>query len=142
MALKNITWRGILIRFVCALLLVFSSYNPSGISYYHWLATVTTNYTVLAIFIGTVLLIGWVIYLRATFRSLGFFGLVLAAAFFGSFLWLIIDWGLISADDDTVIAYILLILLSGILAVGMSWSHIRRRISGQADVDEVDGEVH
>ena len=142
MAIKNITWRGFLIRFVCALLLVFSSYNPSGVSYYHWLATVTTNYAVLAIFLGTVLLIVWVIYLRATFRSLGFFGLVLAGAFFGSFLWLIIDWGLISSDDDTVIAYILLILLSGILAVGMSWSHIRRRISGQADVDDVDGEVH
>jgi len=25
-----------------------------------------------------------------------------------------------------------------ILAVGMSWSHIRRRLSGQADMDDVD----
>jgi len=138
MAIKNITWRGILIRFVCALLLVFSSYNPSGVSYYHWLAKVSSDLAVLAIFIGTALLIGWVIFLRATFRSLGVFGLLLASAFFGSLLWLIIDWGLISGDDDTVIAYILLILLSGILAIGMSWSHIRRRISGQADVDDVE----
>jgi hypothetical protein len=25
-----------------------------------------------------------------------------------------------------------------VLATGMSWSHIRRRLSGQADVDDVD----
>ncbi|MGB5773274.1 MAG: DUF6524 family protein [Sedimenticolaceae bacterium] len=32
----------------------------------------------------------------------------------------------------------MLVLLSAILAVGMSWSHIRRRLTGQIDVDEVD----
>jgi hypothetical protein len=138
MAIKNITWKGIFIRFAVALLLVFSSYNPSGVSYFHWLTKVTTDLAVLTVFTGVVLLIGWVIFLRATFRSLGVFGLILAVAFFGSLLWLVIDWGLISGDDDTVIAYILLILLSGILATGMSWSHVRRRISGQADVDDVE----
>jgi hypothetical protein len=25
-----------------------------------------------------------------------------------------------------------------ILAIGLSWSHLRRRLTGQADVDEVD----
>lgn len=138
MTIKNITWRGILVRFLAALLLVLSTYNPSGISYLHWAIEVSPDFVVLAIFIGTVLLIGWVVFLRATFRSLGVFGLALAVAFFGSLFWLIIDWGLISSDDDTIITYILLVLLSGILAVGMSWSHIRRRISGQADVDDVE----
>ena len=138
MAIKNITWRGILTRFVVALGLVFSSYNPSGLSYFHWLEKVSSRYAVLAIFIGIILLIGWVVFLRATFRSLGILGLMLAAAFFGSFFWLIIDWGLVSRDDESEITYILLILLSGVLTVGMSWSHIRRRISGQADVDDVE----
>jgi len=27
-----------------------------------------------------------------------------------------------------------------VLAVGMSWSHIRRRVSGQFDTDDVDAE--
>ena len=138
MAIKNITWRGILTRFVVALGLVFSSYNPSGLSYFHWLEKVSSRYAGLAIFIGIILLIGWVVFLRATFRSLGILGLMLAAAFFGSFFWLIIDWGLVSRDDESEITYILLILLSGVLTVGMSWSHIRRRISGQADVDDVE----
>ena len=139
MAIKNITWRGILARFAGALILVYSSYNPSGISYYHWMSSqVSSRYAVLAIFVGIVLLIGWVVFLRATFRSLGILGLLLTAAFFGSLFWLIIDWGWVSRDDETVINYILLVLLSGILTVGMSWSHIRRRLSGQADVDDVE----
>jgi len=28
-----------------------------------------------------------------------------------------------------------------ILAVGISWSHIRRRITGQVDVDELEGDL-
>ena len=31
-----------------------------------------------------------------------------------------------------------LVLLATIMAVGLSWSHIRRRLSGQVDTDMVD----
>jgi len=137
MAIKNITWRDILARYLVALLLVFSSYNPSGISYFHWHDQVSSRYSVLAILIGITLLIGWAVFLRATFRSLGVFGLLLTGAFFGSLFWLIIDWGLVSRDDKTAITYILLILLSGIFTVGMSWPHIWRYTSRQVDVDDV-----
>ena len=87
---------------------------------------------------GVVLLIGWTIYLRATLRSLGPFGLVLAVAFFGTLVWLLVDTGLIPANSVRAITYIVLVIISGVLAVGVSWSHVRRRITGQADVDEVD----
>jgi hypothetical protein len=30
-----------------------------------------------------------------------------------------------------------LLVLAAVLAMGMSWSHLRRQMSGQADVDEV-----
>ena len=36
------------------------------------------------------------------------------------------------------IAWVVLVILSLVLATGMSWSHIRRRMSGQFDVDEKD----
>jgi uncharacterized membrane-anchored protein len=90
---------------------------------------------------GITLLIGWAIYLRATARSLGIIGLLLAAAFFGTLLWLVIDWGLVSADSITAITYIILAILCAILAVGISWSHVRRRMTGQVDVDEIEGDV-
>ncbi len=30
-------------------------------------------------------------------------------------------------------------VLCGVLATGLFWSHIRRRITGQVDTDELDG---
>jgi len=38
----------------------------------------------------------------------------------------------------TVMSWIILTLISLVLAVGISWSHIRRKISGQVDADDVD----
>jgi hypothetical protein len=138
MVRRGITWQGVLIRFVVAALLVFSSYNPDGYSYYHWVSRNLSNIGPLMIMAGVVLLIGWTVFLRATLRSLGPFGLFLAVAFFGALLWLIIDWGLVPADSVKAITYIVMVVLCGVLATGMSWSHIRRRMSGQVDIDDID----
>ena len=35
----------------------------------------------------------------------------------------------------------IMVVISGVLATGISWSHIRRRMTGQVDVDEVEGDV-
>lgn len=141
MAYKGITWGGYLLRLVGALVVVFASYNPEGKSYYHWFRESLPDPGPLVIFTGVVLLIGWTILLRATFRSLGAFGLLLAFAFFGTLLWLLIDFDLVPADSTRAITYIVLVVFSGVLATGVSWSHVRRRITGQADVDEVDGDL-
>ncbi len=95
----------------------------------------------LLIFAGVVLLIGWTIFLRATGRSLGVFGLVLAFAFFGTFIWMLVNWNWIPADSTRAMSYIVEVVLSGVLATGVSWSHIRRRITGQIDVDEIEGDI-
>lgn len=136
--MKPIGAQGILVRFLFALVLVFCTYNPTEYSYYHWVVRHLPDYSVLKIFLGVVLVIGWTIFIRATLRSLGAVGLTLAFAFFGTLLWLIVDVGLVPADSVTALTYIVLVMLSGVLAVGMSWSHIRRRMSGQADIDDVD----
>lgn len=134
--------KGFLWRFIFALVLVFLTYNPTGFSYFHWIkdaffgdhSFLTPPFAMLSV----VLLIGWTIYLRATFRSLGGFGLLLAVAFFAVIIWWLIDLGLLGIHDVSVFSYIVLFLFSAVLAVGMSWSHIRRRLSGQADMDDVD----
>lgn len=138
MAYKPITWSGIGFRFLFALVLVLATYNPEGYSYYHWGIKNISDFSVPKLFVGVVLLIGWVIYLRATMRSLGPVGLILALGFFGTLIWLMIDYGIISADSAKVITYLVLIVASAILMTGMSWSHIRRRMSGQLDVDDVE----
>ncbi|MED5511072.1 MAG: DUF6524 family protein [Pseudomonadota bacterium] len=133
--------QGFMWRFIFALALVFITYNPSGLSYYHWLKSGLGEGELLTppfAMVSVVLLIGWTIYLRATFRSLGGFGLLLAIAFFAIVIWWLVDLGLLGINNVSVFSYIVLLLLAAVLAVGMSWSHIRRRLSGQADMDDVD----
>ena len=136
--MKPINATGIGIRFLFALTLVLCTYNPSEYSYFHWFKNTLPDFTPQLAVSGIVLIIGWVIYIRATLRSLGPIGLTLAALFFGAFIWLFIDIGWLSLDSVTVLSWVAIVLLSAILAIGMSWSHIRRRFSGQVDADDVD----
>ena len=138
MTIQSISWSGIAIRFLVAIVLVFATYNPEGFSFFHWGIQEIADFSVTKAFVGVVLLIGWTVFIRATLRSLGFWGITLAAAFFGTLLWMVVDWGWVPADSIKVLSYLILIVASGILATGMSWSHIRRRMSGQADVDEIE----
>lgn len=140
MAIKQFTFGSFLGRVLLAAFLVFATYNPSGYSYYHWLSSAITENTIgpQVALAGIALLIGWVFFLNATMDSLGVIGLVLATAFFAVVIWLFVDWGLISTESDKIMTYLILTVLSLVLAVGMSWSHIRRRMSGQVDVNEVE----
>ncbi len=138
MNVSSINWLGIVLRFMAALALTFATFNPHGRSYFHWVRQSLPDFTPVMIFVGVVLLIGWTVFLRATMRSLGPIGLLLAFAFFGSLLWMVVDWGWIAPENRKVISYIIMTLLSAVLAVGMSWSHIRRRLTGQADVDDLE----
>ncbi|PHS73221.1 MAG: hypothetical protein COB22_02890 [Cycloclasticus sp.] len=135
---NQFSWFSFFIRLCVAITLVFVSYNPAGLSYYHWAITSLPDVTPVKAFAGLVLLIGWVVYIRATLRSLGVIGISLAVAFFGTLFWMIIDWGIVSADNLTAVTYITQTILCLIMAAGMSWSHIRRRMSGQIDADDVD----
>ncbi|MBM4257349.1 MAG: hypothetical protein FJ147_15815 [Deltaproteobacteria bacterium] len=139
MAERGFTGRSFLWRLLFALLLVGATYNPEGYSYYHWALTDFSLFGPEQTVVGVLLLIGWVIYLRATLRSLGLLGLVLVVALCASLVWLLTSWGWIAADSPRAITYVSLVIVALILATGMSWSHVRRRISGQADVDAVDG---
>lgn len=136
--ISNITFQGVLLRFFVAVLLVFSTYNPEGYSYYHWAIKILPEFSILKAFVGVVLIIVWVIYLRATLLSLGFVGLMLAVAFFGLLFWLIVDWGLVPADSVRALTYLVEVAACAVLATGVSWSHIRRRITGQIDVDDIE----
>lgn len=136
--MNSISSGGIALRFLFALLLVLFSYNPSGYSYAHWLVNTIAEPTPWLALGGIVLVIAWVIYIRATLRSLGPIGLSLAAVFIGVVIWALVDLGLISLDNTSAFVWLLEFFVAGVLTIGMSWSHIRRRMSGQSDVDDVD----
>ena len=136
-ASNQFTFSSFLLRYLIAVILVFVTYNPSGYSWLHWLNSDAAMVYKAAT--GIVLLIGWVMYLRATWNSLGAIGTILAAAVFGVMIWLLIEWGLLALNNTSVMLWVVEFVLSGVLAVGMSWSHIRRKVSGQYDTDEIEG---
>ena len=137
MTQKSFNFNNFLVRFVLALVLVFASFNPSGYSWIHWFMNAANKFDPLLILGLVVLLIGWAIYIRATIRSLGAIGTMLALAFFAALVWVMVDYEVLSLDDTTALEYVVLVMLSAIMATGISWSHVRRRMTGQVDVDEV-----
>jgi len=98
MARSDFGWTDFFGRLLVALVLVFVSYNPEGFSYYHWAITKFPEVTVLKVFAGVVLLIGWVILLATTQRSLGFLGLMLGGALLGGVVWLLVDIGVLNVQ--------------------------------------------
>ena len=129
---------GIGLRFLFALLLVLLTYNPSGYSYFHWLHQNLHTLTPYIALAGLALVIGWVIYLKATLNSLGLIGILLASAFFACLIWLFIYWKILDLNNTSAVAWLVEILLAVLLALGMCWSHFSRRISGQIDVDDIE----
>lgn len=125
-------------RWIFAFMLLALTYNPTHYNYSAWAAANWDGQLPLTVFTGLLLLIGYIIYLRATLRSIGLFGMLLILAVVGTALWVLLDKGYIRPHNPAVNTWIAVIALSLVLAVGLSWSIVRRRLTGQADVDDVD----
>ena len=129
---------GFLWRLVFALALVLLTFNPTGHSYYHWLADGFPSVSPAEAIAGILLLLGWIFFVRTTLSAIGTAGIVLMAALFASIVWWIVSKGWLDVGNRSTMAWIVLLILGLMLGIGMSWSHIRRRLSGQAAVDRVD----
>jgi glucan phosphoethanolaminetransferase (alkaline phosphatase superfamily) len=121
-----------------ALALVLLTFNPTGHSYYHWLADGFPSVQPLEAVAGILLVIGWVVFVRSTLAAIGTLGLVLMLALFASIVWWMVSRGWLDVSNRSAMAWVVLLILGLVLGFGMSWSHIRRRLSGQAAVDRVD----
>ena len=113
--MEKLTFTGFLLRAAFALALVLLTYNPSGYSYVHMLQAGFPAVTPLEAVLGVLLL-----------------------GLFGALIWLIVSWGWVKLSNTGAIVWISLVVLSLILAVGMSWAHLYRRWSGQATVEDTD----
>ena len=129
---------GILTRLACAFVLLAATYNPTPYNYTRWVSTYGAENLSIAVLFGLLLAIGSIIYLRATLRSIGAFGMFLVLAVVTAVLWVLYDLGLLNLDDPNRNTWLGIAALSAVLGVGLSWSIIRRHLSGQADVDDVD----
>jgi len=127
-----------LIRWAAALILVFITYNPSRFNFVRWaMESYTTNLSVV-ILLGLILFVAYVVFVRATLQSIGRVGIALVLTVIAVLLWVLYDKGLLDPANGTLMTWIGLVALSFVLGLGLSWSIIRRRISGQLDVRESD----
>ncbi|MCR8546515.1 DUF6524 family protein [Salipiger sp. P9] len=129
---------GFVLRWGFAFLLVAATWNPSPWSYLRWAQDGAQTQLPLVVFLGLLLFVAYVIYLRATLRSIGAFGMGLVLALVAALLWVLWDYGIVDLSDPDLSAWIGIVALSLVLGIGLSWSLVRRRLSGQADVDDVE----
>jgi hypothetical protein len=137
---------GFLARLALALVLVYATWNPWGVSYVHWLLGAIGSddpeswlASPAAKFVGGVLLaIGWIVYANAARRSLGGVGISLVIALCAGVIWLLVDQGVVSMQSVPVLSHAALLVVALVLAIGLSWSHVRRRLTGQVDTDELE----
>ena len=136
--MDEFSFSGFLSRLVFSVALVLLTFNPTGHSYYHWLLDGFPSITPLEAVAGVVLLGAWIFFVRSTLAAMGALGVGLLLAFFAAIVWWVTSRGWLDLGDRSAVAWVVLAVLGVVLGVGMSWSHIRRRISGQASVDRVD----
>src|SRR5215470_9735489 len=116
-------------RWLISAAVVFGTYNPSGHSYYHW-ATDGTGSLTLRLAVGIFLLAAIVALVRMAFLSIGYLGIVaVLSLIYGSILFRV-GLGWFEFVDVDVETYAILIWVSTIIGVGISWSFFQRRISG------------
>lgn len=128
---------GYILRWVVAFLLLALTFNPTQYNFIHWALSENAqlSFVVLA---GLILVVGYIIFLRATLRSIGGFGMALVLALVAALLWVFYDLGWLDLDNSALNIWLGIFALSVVLGVGLSWSHVRRALSGQADIDDVD----
>jgi hypothetical protein len=131
----RISWFGVFMRLLGALAVVLLTYNPSGYSFYHWALRGLSAITAVKAFAGALLLVGWVVCLRTAFVSLGALGLLLSVLVLGTLVWMLSDYGILNPDSPSLLSWVTLIVIGVILGIGLSWSLLRARVTGQVEVD-------
>lgn len=133
------TFGSMLLRLIFALVVVLLTFNPSGFSFFHWArdAFLSSSLGPLHVLAGLALLGGWVLFVQATRQSLGLFGILLVGSLFTVLVWMLFFYDVVDTTSGSTLIWLALIGVAVILTVGMCWAHLRRRLSGQATVDEV-----
>ena len=125
-------------RLAFSVALVLLTFNPTGHSYFHWVADGFPSIQPLEAIAGIALLIAWLVFVRTTLAAIGTLGLALLVAFFAAVVWWVVSQGWLDVSNRSAMAWVVLLVLGLVLGIGMSWSHVRQQLSGQSSVDRVD----
>lgn len=126
------------LRWAFAFVLLAATFNPTDWNYVRWAMDHYVEEMPITVLLGLLLVIGYIIYLRATWRSIGGFGMLLVFAVVAALIWVLVDLGILHLDSTSMNVWLGIFALSVVLGVGLSWSHVRRALSGQSDVDDLE----
>ena len=133
MAEPGISFTGTLVRIVLALALVFITFNPTGYSVVHWVGTPPVAFTPGKALAVLALAIGWVVCLRTAFIALGKVGVLLGVALFSVLVWFLVDRDVLSLTGSAIV-WVGRVVVGVLLGIGLSWSLIRAKATGQIEV--------
>lgn len=131
---SGISLTGTLVRIGLALALVVGTFNPTGYSLFHWITAAPVAVTAGKALAVVVLAVGWIVCLRTAFISLGTAGLLLGAALFSVLVWFLVDHDVVSLNGSGIV-WVSLIVVGVLLGLGLSWSLLRARATGQIEVN-------
>jgi hypothetical protein len=120
-------------RWLLAATVVFASYNPSGHSYWHW-ATEAGGSMSLKVLVGIALLTLLAAIVRMAFVSIGYAGIALVLSLIMASMLFRAGLGWLVFEDIRITQVTILLWISTVLGIGLSWSFFQRRISGEKDV--------
>jgi hypothetical protein len=124
-------------RLFGVLFMVFSTYNPTGWSLWHWFGTGWPRDWTLLLPLSAAYLVAYVIIVRAAYRSLRPSGMALTIALIGSIVWVLVDAGVVPLENAGNLGIVLLYGAGALLAVGMTWNFLWLRLTGQVIVDDL-----
>jgi hypothetical protein len=130
----GVSFSGALVRIVLALVLVFTTFNPTGYSLFHWITAAPVAVTPGKVLALIALAIGWLICLRTAFIAMGRLGLALGVALFGVLVWFLVDHELVSLSGSGIV-WVGLTVVGLLLGLGLSWSLLRAKATGQIEVN-------
>jgi hypothetical protein len=133
-AAPGISLSGALVRIALAVTLVLATFNPTGYSLFHWITEAPVAVTPGKALAVLALVIGWVVCLRTAFIALGRFGLLLGVALFGVLVWFLVDRDVIALSGSGIV-WVALVVVGVLLGIGLSWSLIRAKATGQIEVN-------
>jgi hypothetical protein len=129
---------GFLLRWIASLAVVLAAWNPSPWNYVAWAGSHYQTDLPLVVLLGLVLAVLIGIGIAATLRSIGWLGMAIVTLLLGAALWVLTDLGLTSITQPGPLAWLVLVGLSLILGLGLTWSHVQKKLTGRMDVDDTE----
>jgi hypothetical protein len=122
-------------RVAFAVALVLLTWNPSGWSFVDWALRDRSAFDAVKAFVGVLLLGGWIFCWRSAWVSLGAVGIVLVAALLATVVGMLLQFHLVEPGSTQTLLWIALVAIGIVLGVGLAWSKVRQRATGQVEAD-------